>query len=210
MNSSGQSFHIQHKTFEVFAFGVVDVDGVIGRLVELVEDADMTTALGRCREDGEAELLLVDSLGAGEGEDDATGADLLEGDGIEARIAFECIAERVLVLGEGRGIEHDEVIVATGTFEELKSIFGKGFVARVAREVEVDVAACELDGLGGHIYTVHPFCSSAHGVDGESSGVAEHVQDGALAAILFEKTAVFTLVNEETSLLAMQPVDVEL
>ena len=45
-------FHLQHQALEVFALGMVDVDGVVGGLVELVEDADVATALGGCGEDG--------------------------------------------------------------------------------------------------------------------------------------------------------------
>ena len=44
--------HLQHQALEVFALGMVDVDGVVGGLVELVEDADVAAALGGCGEDG--------------------------------------------------------------------------------------------------------------------------------------------------------------
>ena len=56
------SLHIQHKPLEVFAFGVVDVYGVVGRLCELVQYAHAAAALRRGREHREAELLLAYSL----------------------------------------------------------------------------------------------------------------------------------------------------
>ena len=45
-------FHLQYQALEVFALGMVDIDGVVGGLVELVEDADVAAALGGCGEDG--------------------------------------------------------------------------------------------------------------------------------------------------------------
>ena len=45
-------FHLQHQALEVFALGMVDIDGGGGGLVELGEDADVAAALGGCGEDG--------------------------------------------------------------------------------------------------------------------------------------------------------------
>ena len=55
-------FHIEHQSFQVFPFGMVDVDGVVGRLVQLVQDAHMASALGGRCEHSQAELLFADSL----------------------------------------------------------------------------------------------------------------------------------------------------
>ena len=38
--------YLTHESLEVFAFGVIDADGVVGRLVKLVKDADVSAALG--------------------------------------------------------------------------------------------------------------------------------------------------------------------
>lgn len=127
---------------------MVDVDGMVGRLVKLMEDAHVAATLGGSGEDGEAELVLVDRLRARKGEDDAAGANLAEGDGVEARVAFNGVAQRVFVLGKGRRVEDDEVVVAAGAFEKSERILGIGFVARVVGEVESDVLAREFDGLG--------------------------------------------------------------
>ena len=59
-------FHLQHQALEVFALGMVDVDGVVGGLVELVEYSYKTVALGGCRKDCKAELLFADGLRATE------------------------------------------------------------------------------------------------------------------------------------------------
>lgn len=55
-------FHIKHQPFEIFTFGMVDVDRMVGRLCELVQDADAAPALGGRRENRQAELLAADSL----------------------------------------------------------------------------------------------------------------------------------------------------
>lgn len=91
-------FHIQYQPFEVFPLGMVDVDGVVCRLMELVQYADVAATLCGGGKDGQPELVLVDSLAAGEGEDNASGAYFLEGDGIEPRVALQRIPQCVLVL----------------------------------------------------------------------------------------------------------------
>ena len=40
--------HVQEKSFQVLAFRVVDVHGVVTRLVETVKDADAAATLGGC------------------------------------------------------------------------------------------------------------------------------------------------------------------
>ena len=55
-------FYVEDEAFEVFAFGVVDVDGVVGWLGELMQDAHRTTTLGGGSEDSEAELLFAYGL----------------------------------------------------------------------------------------------------------------------------------------------------
>ena len=37
-------FHIEHQPFEILPFGVIDVDRVVGRLRELVQDAHVAAA----------------------------------------------------------------------------------------------------------------------------------------------------------------------
>lgn len=103
------SLHVEHEAFEVLALGMIDADGVVGRLVELMEDAHVATATGSGGEDGEAELLLIDGLRTAEGEEDAAGADTLEGDGVEARIALDGAAHGVAVFGESGRVKDDEV-----------------------------------------------------------------------------------------------------
>ena len=54
--------YVQYQALEVFAFGVIYVDRVIGRLGELVEYAHLAAALCGSAEYRKAELLFVYSL----------------------------------------------------------------------------------------------------------------------------------------------------
>ena len=58
-SSSAILLHVKQETFEVFAFRVVDVYGMVTWLVETVEDADAAATLGGCREYCKCECFLV-------------------------------------------------------------------------------------------------------------------------------------------------------
>ena len=58
----GASLHLNDESLEVFTLGMVDADGVVGWLVELVEDAYVAAALCGSCEDGKAKLVFVDGL----------------------------------------------------------------------------------------------------------------------------------------------------
>ena len=103
-------FHVENEAFEVLAFGVVDVYGVILGLMQLVEDAHGASHLRRRRKDGETESLFVHCLGAGEGEEDAAGSNHLNRLGVDALVAAEGILHRIAVFGKSRWIEDDEVV----------------------------------------------------------------------------------------------------
>ena len=59
---AGASLHLDDEAFKILALGMIDVDRVVGRLVELVEYADVATAHGCRGEDGQPELLLADGV----------------------------------------------------------------------------------------------------------------------------------------------------
>ena len=81
------------------------------------------------------------------------------------------------MLGKSRRVENDEVVVVTGLFQELESVFSESFVTLVAREVQFSVGAGQVDGLGTAVYRVNQVGTTTHGVYGETASVAEHVQD---------------------------------
>ena len=53
------------------------------------------------------------------------------------------------------------------------------------------------------------FGSAAHGIHGETSSVAEHIEYFPSFGILFEQLAVLALIDEEAGLLTFLPVDAE-
>ena len=52
-------FDVEYEPFEVFSFGVVDVDGVVLRLLELVQDTHFSSADGSCGEHRQSEHLFA-------------------------------------------------------------------------------------------------------------------------------------------------------
>ena len=89
---------------------MVDVDGMVGRLVQLMEDAHLTMGLGGGGEDGVAEMLLRDHLRAGEGEEDAARGNLLKGLRVQAGITLQRVVQGTSMLGKGGRVKDDEVV----------------------------------------------------------------------------------------------------
>ena len=144
---------------------MIDVDGVVGRLMQLVEDANLTTCQGGSSKDGIAEMILRDDLRTTEGEENPTRLYLLERLVVQAGIAFERIMECPTVLGKGRRIENNQVILVASLLKELEGILAESLMTLVAREVELYVAVGEFDGLGTTVDRVHQLSPSAHGIE---------------------------------------------
>ena len=81
-------FDIKYQALQVLAFGMIDVDGMIGWLMQLVQDAHLATGNGSCGKYGHSELVLVDGLRTTESEEDATRLYLLKGLLIDSSIAL--------------------------------------------------------------------------------------------------------------------------
>ena len=86
---------------------MVDIDGVVGGLGELVQDAHLAAALGGGGEHRHAELLLGHRLRAREGEQHSPTLYLAESLGVEASVAHEGVLQRALMLGERRRVENN-------------------------------------------------------------------------------------------------------
>ena len=127
---------------------MVDIDRMIARLGELVHDAYATSALGSGSEHGIAEILLAYHLRAGESEEDAARTYLLECLGIELGVTAKGITQSSTMLGKGRRVEDDEVVLPSHAVEILEGIFGKGFMAGIAGEIKLYIGTGEVDGLG--------------------------------------------------------------
>ena len=188
---------------------MVDVHRMVRGLGQLVQDPHVTARLGGGAEDGQAEVFLADDLRAGEGEQDTARLDLLERDGIELAITLQGVAQDVLVLGERGRVEDDQVVVVSHLFEILERVDGVGLVAGIVREVKLDVLVGQHDRFRGAVDGMDALRPAAHGVEGEAARIAEHIEDIPAFGVTLQKRTVLALVDEETGLLALLPVDVE-
>ena len=96
-------FHIEHESFQIFTFGMGEVDRMVGGLGELVENPDPASALGGGAEDGEAEHFAGDRLRAGEGEDNSTRFDFLKRLCIELSVTDESVLMALRCLAKAGG-----------------------------------------------------------------------------------------------------------
>ena len=55
--------------------------------------------------------------------------------------------ESPTVLGKGRRVENDEVILVAGFLQELEGVLAKSLMAGVTREIEFHIGTCQFDGL---------------------------------------------------------------
>ena len=122
---------------------------------------------------------------------------------------MEGITQGIFVLGKGGRVEDDEVVLIAHAVKILEGIFGVCRMARVAREVKFYILVCQVDGFGRAIYRVHELGSTTHGIERESARVAKHVEYGAVFGVTLEQRTIFALVNEETGLLSLEPIDME-
>ena len=128
-------FHLQNQSFQVFPFGMIYIDRVIGRLCQLMQDSNLSSRYGSSAEDSQSELFLCDSLRAGEGEKDTAWSQLLQCGKIQLLVTLQRIVDGTAVLGKGRRIEHNQVILSLGhLLEKLKSIICHSLVPRLDRK----------------------------------------------------------------------------
>ena len=107
-----QLFYIQQQTLEVLAFRVVDVHGMVRRLVEAVKDADAAAGFRSGGKDGKRKGFLVHHLGAAEGEHEAAWSHLGDGGGIESLVCPEGILQSSPMLGECGRVHYDKVVLS--------------------------------------------------------------------------------------------------
>ena len=157
--------HIKHESLQVFAFRMIDVDRMIGWLMQLVQDANLSSCLGCCSKHSVAEIILGNHLRTAEGEEDSTLLDSLQALYIQAGISLQHLAQRCTVLGKGWRIEDNEIILLVVLIQILERILAECLVAWVAREVESDVLISQLDRLGAAVHGVNRLGIAAHGID---------------------------------------------
>ena len=188
---------------------MIDIDGMIGWLMQLMQDTHLTTCLGSSRKDGIAEMILGNHLRTTESKEDATRLDNLEGLVVQTGIALQRIMQRPTVLGKGRRIEDYQVVLVVGALQILESILTEGLMTSVTREIQLYITIRELDGLGTAVDGMNECCPTPHGIERETTRIAEHIEHFLVLGIFLEQGTVLALIDEEARLLATKPVDME-
>lgn len=128
-----------------------DADGVIARLGEVGENPNPAFGFDRPSHDCALKQIRGDDLGAGKGEDDATGTKFGKGELVQAFVGHDCGVAGGETFGKGGWIEDDHVIVGITGFEEVKDISGDRLVGHLMGIVEGDILFCPGDRAGGTV-----------------------------------------------------------
>ena len=188
---------------------MVDIDRVIRRLMELVQDAHLATSLSCSSEDSVAEVVFCHHLTATEREKNTPRHNLFQSLGIEPCVSFQCIVQSPSVFCKSRRIEDDEVISCIRSIQVFESVLAERLVAVILGEIQCHILIGQLNGFRTTVYRMHQRSLSSHGIDREATCVATHIKYSPVSGILFQKASVVALINEEARLLAFHPVDIE-
>lgn len=115
---------------------MIDINRMIGRLVQLVQDTHLPLGKGCRREYRIAEMVLRHHLRTGEGKEDAPFLYLLESLLVQPGIALQGVMQGTTVLGERRRVEDDEVVIGTCLLQILEGILTICLMTGIAREVQ--------------------------------------------------------------------------
>src|SRR5579872_4579181 len=148
-------------------------------------------------------------MGAGAGDQDASGAEQAQASEVDFFVAGGGGVHRFTRLGEGRRIEDNQVEMAALGGVAGKQVEDVGFV-------EIDVGDAVGVGVGpgcgdGGCGTVHRFHRFAFGgeVKGEGSGGGETVEGFTASGVAGGGSVVFALVEEDSGFLAVEEIGSE-
>ena len=122
---------------------MIYIDRMIGRLSQLVKNANISFGLSSSAEYSKTEIFLAYHLGTGECKQNATRLDLFKGDGVQFSLTLKGISKNILMFGKGRRIQYDQIIVMSHAFQIFKSIFRKGLMSAISREVQFNILICQ-------------------------------------------------------------------
>lgn len=105
-----QSLDIQKKTLQILPFRMIDIDRMVSRLVQPVENPDTPAGLGSCREYSQSESLLVDYLRTAVCEYQPFRRNFGDCGCIESLVCPQSILEHTTVLCKCRWIHYHQVI----------------------------------------------------------------------------------------------------
>ena len=134
---------------------MIDIDGMVEGLAVLLDDADAPPRFPGRLENDLLEEGLIDEMGAGEGQDKAGRADALESQTVDVLVAPAGRDDVGPLLGEGRRIEDDVIVVEGRLAEEFEDV-GREEQPRVGGQaVELEIVLGQgdsrlrgIDGIG--------------------------------------------------------------
>ena len=156
---------------------MVNIYGVIYCLVVALDDTDRTFGLAGGVEDDDLEEFGVDLVGAGAGEEKAARGKELHRETVEICVGVLGLVDVARALGEGGGIEDDEIVGARGRgFAEVEEDVLDGRTETFGFDVvECYVLFCFGDGLFVVIHRICSLCSSSKCGEREAADVAATV-----------------------------------
>ena len=190
---------------------MVDAYRVAGGVLQTADHADILAGEGGGGEDERLEVVAADGLRAREGEEQPAGTDFLHRLAVDIAVALDALLLHAVVFGEGGRVEDDEVVMVVGHPVEVgEHVLADGVVplCEVAAH-QAHVLLHEVDGLLRNIDGIHVLRPTAQGVQRETAGVGEHVEDGVPLCQLAHHGAALSLVEEEAGLLSVEDVDFE-
>ena len=115
------------------------------------------------------------------------------------------------VFGKCRRVHYHHVIFSfRDILEKINGVAAETFMLSCGKTVQDDVLVHEIHCTPGTVHGIHMRSTAAQGIYGKASGVAEKVQNIAAGCIFLNEMTVLSLVKEESSLLAVSPVHLEL
>ena len=122
------------------------------------------------------------------------------------------------MLGKCGRIEDDEVVgkspldarEATWILEKIESIGSIGAMTWIAWEIQFHIGIGDTDSLLRYIDGMNQFRPTTHGIERKAARIAEHVEHTASTSEMLDESTVLALIDEETGLLPLEPIDMEL
>ena len=203
------SRHAGDDALEVFTLEAAGADGVIGGGAAAFEHRDLATASLGHRGEHLEEVVARDAPRAGTGDEDPPRLEEIDADAVDTVVGAEGFFNGAAAAGELRRIEDHHPELLAGGGQAVDPPEGVSRLHRdVCRAVEVGVGPGERRRLGAAVDGEHAAGRAGDGAgDGEAAGVAEEIEDTAVAGQERGGTPILTLVEVEAGLLPLRQID---
>ena len=162
------------------AFGEGCIHGVVGGLAEAFNNLNAPMGIGGGIRDNFLEQVHLHEPGAAEGRKHAAFGQQFHREQVDILVAAGAFLQVVLAFHELGRVEYDEVerfCLVAALAQVLEHV---GFYVRGMRSAELvahDAFFCELERIFGNIHLVNFLATATEGVQAESAGIAEAVQN---------------------------------